>query len=146
MKVPYFFHEKVPVVLWEGPRSYDKTTMVDHNCWVLPLHCQCGDDFVTSIMYNQNKTIIKALLDLLAESGFYVISLGCLSVRPSVHLSVHQSSVTCHYQIFVKNFMKLGVNELKKVTQPEFWKKLNPRIRGLSVKNQVFDVVSETLL
>ena len=40
---------------------YDKTTMADHHDWVLPLHCQYRDDFVTSIMYIENKSIVEAL-------------------------------------------------------------------------------------
>ena len=65
----------------------------------------------SGIMKNVNITWSQSCpKSALAESGFYVIGLVC----PSVRLSDHQSSVTCHYQIFVKFCMKLGVHKIKK--------------------------------
>ena len=40
---------------------YDKTTIADHNVWVFPLHLPYRDDFVTSIMYIENKSIVEDL-------------------------------------------------------------------------------------
>ena len=52
----------------------------------------------------------------------------CPSVSPSFSPSLNILE-TAH-SIFLKLCMKLGVNKVKKVTQPEFKKNLNPGMKG----------------
>ena len=58
--------------------------------------------------------------------GSIVIVFVCLSSRRSVFRYLGDHSL-----IFLKYCMKLGVNKVKKVTRPKFWKKnINPGIKG----------------
>ena len=59
-----------------------------------------GDNITIDISFSPKSSNLQTQSSYwtsLAESGFYVIGLIFLSVHPSVP----QSSVTCHYQIFV---------------------------------------------
>ena len=74
---------------------------------------------VTKLYLNWNIILVKSYWTCLVESGFYLISLACLSVSPYVH----QNSVTCFHQIFVKYCMKLRVSKIKKWHSWNFEKK-----------------------
>ena len=86
-------------------------------------------------MGHSGKILLSYIGPRVYPMGSMVIALVRPLVRPSVSPSLNISK-TAH-SIFLKLCMKLGVNKVKKVTRPEFGKKI--LIRGLrGIKCQKF--------